>query len=88
MHCLVADAVCLEIGTNPNMGFTSFDNFGWAFLSIFHILTLEGWTDNSMNLMLNVVPSYLVVPFYVALILLGTFFALNLLTAIISTKFA
>jgi hypothetical protein len=30
---------------NPNYGVTSFDNFGWACLTIFQVITLEGWTN-------------------------------------------
>eukprot|EP00759_Apiculatamorpha_spiralis_P019666 PhF_6_TR25502/c0_g1_i2/m.35543 len=30
---------------NPNRGYTSFDHMGWAFLTIFQTMTLEGWSS-------------------------------------------
>uniref|UniRef100_A0A8B9ET53 Sodium channel protein n=1 Tax=Anser cygnoides TaxID=8845 RepID=A0A8B9ET53_ANSCY len=34
---------CLKIGPNPDYGFTSFDTFGWAFLSLFRLMTQDYW---------------------------------------------
>ena len=32
--------MCLQgFGRNPNYGYTSFDTFGWAFLSAFRLMT-------------------------------------------------
>ena len=36
--------MCLPV-TNPNYGLTSFDNFAWAMLALFQVMTLNGWTD-------------------------------------------
>ena len=38
---------CFDGGweSNPNFGFTSFDNILWAWLTIFQCVSLEGWTD-------------------------------------------
>jgi len=36
---------CGDSGVSPNGSVTSFDNIGWAFLTIFQCITLEGWTD-------------------------------------------
>jgi len=36
---------CGDSGISPNGSVTSFDNIGWAFLTIFQCITLEGWTD-------------------------------------------
>ncbi|KAM4726217.1 voltage-dependent T-type calcium channel subunit alpha-1I-like [Anableps anableps] len=37
--------VCRSSGENPNMGSISFDNIGYAWIAIFQVVTLEGWTD-------------------------------------------
>ena len=38
--------VCLSgAGTNPNFGYTSFDNFGWAMLSSFRLMTQDFWEN-------------------------------------------
>lgn len=34
---------CCKIGPNPDYGFTSFDTFGWAFLSLFRLMTQDCW---------------------------------------------
>ncbi|RLW11307.1 hypothetical protein DV515_00001314 [Chloebia gouldiae] len=34
---------CCKIGPNPDYGFTSFDTFGWAFLSLFRLMTQDYW---------------------------------------------
>ena len=37
---------CLQgFGPNPNYGYTSFDTFGWAFLSAFRLMTQDFWEN-------------------------------------------
>lgn len=36
---------------SPNYGVTNFDTFGWAFLNVFQIITLEGWSDTMLYVM-------------------------------------
>lgn len=33
--------VCVKEGTNPDNGYTSFDNFGWALLAMFRLMTQD-----------------------------------------------
>lgn len=33
--------VCVKTGTNPDNGYTNFDNFGWAFLALFRLMTQD-----------------------------------------------
>lgn len=38
--------MCLQgYGLNPNYGYTSFDTFGWAFLSAFRLMTQDYWEN-------------------------------------------
>ncbi|XP_027488171.1 sodium channel protein type 5 subunit alpha-like, partial [Corapipo altera] len=34
---------CQKTGQNPDFGYTSFDHFGWAFLSVFRLMTQDSW---------------------------------------------
>uniref|UniRef100_A0A3P8S0Q7 Ion transport domain-containing protein n=1 Tax=Amphiprion percula TaxID=161767 RepID=A0A3P8S0Q7_AMPPE len=36
--------VCLPDGPNPNKGALNFDNVGYAWITMFQVVTLEGWT--------------------------------------------
>lgn len=63
--------------------------FNIAFPELVHfeqVLTLEGWSSEQMYFFLDAIGYPLTVTFYVSLILFGSLFALNLLTAIISAK--
>lgn len=37
--------ICGKMIDNPNSGVTNFDNFASAYLQVFQIITLEGWSD-------------------------------------------
>ncbi|KAJ4920827.1 hypothetical protein JOQ06_003398, partial [Pogonophryne albipinna] len=37
--------VCLKAGRNPNYGYTSYDSFGWAFLTLFRLMTQDFWEN-------------------------------------------
>ena len=34
---------CIRFGRNPDYGYTSFDSFSWAFLSLFRLMTQDYW---------------------------------------------
>ena len=36
---------CLEKWEGPNAGITNFDNIGFAMLTVFQCVTMEGWTN-------------------------------------------
>ena len=38
-------STCLEKWEGPNYGITSFDNIGYAMLTVFQCVTMEGWTQ-------------------------------------------
>lgn len=37
--------ICVKAGKNPNYGYTSFDTFSWAFLSLFRLMTQDYWEN-------------------------------------------
>jgi hypothetical protein len=42
--CKANVSICLEKWEGPNFGITSFDNIGFAMLTVFQCVTMEGWT--------------------------------------------
>lgn len=71
----------------PNFqdGAISFDNIFMAFIAVFQVITLEDWSDLMYALQDGY--SYWVWPFFVILILLGSWFATNLALVVIATQF-
>eukprot|EP01052_Picozoa_sp_SAG31_P015838 SAG31_NODE_1029_length_10253_cov_2.979515_2_plen_787_part_00 len=67
---------------NPAYGYVSFDDFGVAVLTIFTMITLEGWTDVMYAAQDGV--SEFVWPYFVLLITFGSFISLQLFVAVIS----
>ncbi|ETE72660.1 Sodium channel protein type 5 subunit alpha, partial [Ophiophagus hannah] len=37
------NSVCVKYKENPDFGYTSFDHLGWAFLSLFRLMTQDSW---------------------------------------------
>ncbi|OWK58503.1 Sodium channel protein type 5 subunit alpha [Lonchura striata] len=48
---------CCKIGPNPDYGFTSFDTFGWAFLSLFRLMTQDYWERLYQQSLLGLAPA-------------------------------
>jgi hypothetical protein len=63
----------------------SFDNILLAVSAVFQVVTLEGWAFVLYGL--QDAHSFWVWPFFVALILLGSWFAVNLALVVIATQF-
>lgn len=78
---------CLPGWEGPNFGITSFDNMGIAGLTVFTCITLEGWTD-VMYYIENSMGNNWIWFYFVTLILLGSFFVLNLILGVLSGEFA
>ncbi|XP_042869763.1 voltage-dependent calcium channel type A subunit alpha-1-like isoform X8 [Penaeus japonicus] len=80
-------STCLELWDGPNYGITSFDNIGFAMLTVFQCITQEGWTsilywtNDALGSNFNFL-------YFVPLIVLGSFFMLNLVLGVLSGEFA
>uniref|UniRef100_A0AAQ4RDZ7 Calcium channel, voltage-dependent, N type, alpha 1B subunit, a n=1 Tax=Gasterosteus aculeatus aculeatus TaxID=481459 RepID=A0AAQ4RDZ7_GASAC len=78
---------CREYWTGPNFGITNFDNILFAVLTVFQCITMEGWVDilynandasgNTWNWL-----------YFIPLIIIGSFFMLNLVLGVLSGEFA
>ncbi|NWX24909.1 SCN2A protein, partial [Aegotheles bennettii] len=77
--------ICVKAGRNPNYGYTSFDTFSWAFLSLFRLMTQDYW-ENLYRLTLRAVgKTYMI--FFVLVIFLGSFYLINLILAVVAMAY-
>ncbi|XP_056390537.1 sodium channel protein type 2 subunit alpha isoform X4 [Hyla sarda] len=77
--------ICVKIGKNPNYGYTSFDTFSWAFLSLFRLMTQDYW-ENLYQLTLRAAgKTYMI--FFVLVIFLGSFYLVNLILAVVAMAY-
>lgn len=60
-----------------------FDNLGWAMLTIFQMITLEQWTT-VMYLLMDSNIWWMSVLFCILLIVIGSFFLLNVILAVLA----
>ncbi|XP_078259920.1 sodium channel protein type 2 subunit alpha-like isoform X3 [Rhinoraja longicauda] len=76
---------CMKAGKNPNYGYTSFDTFSWAFLSLFRLMTQDFW-ENLYQLTLRAAgKTYMI--FFVLVIFLGSFYLVNLILAVVAMAY-
>ncbi|XP_072838170.2 sodium channel protein type 2 subunit alpha-like isoform X1 [Pogona vitticeps] len=76
---------CIKAGRNPNYGYTSFDTFSWAFLSLFRLMTQDYW-ENLYQLTLRAAgKAYMI--FFVLVIFLGSFYLINLILAVVAMAY-
>ncbi|PWA18368.1 hypothetical protein CCH79_00009983, partial [Gambusia affinis] len=79
--------ICEEYWLGPNFGITNFDNILFAILTVFQCITMEGWVDILYNAndasgnMWNWL-------YFIPLIIIGSFFMLNLVLGVLSGEFA
>uniref|UniRef100_A0AC35G2Z4 Ion transport domain-containing protein n=1 Tax=Panagrolaimus sp. PS1159 TaxID=55785 RepID=A0AC35G2Z4_9BILA len=78
--------VCQVMHKNPFQGSVSFDNIGFAWVAIFLVISLEGWSD-IMHYTQDA-HSFWNWIYFVLLIVIGAFFMINLCLVVIATQFA
>ncbi|XP_072931859.1 voltage-dependent T-type calcium channel subunit alpha-1G-like [Epargyreus clarus] len=77
---------CTQRGPNPFQGTISFDNIGLAWVAIFLVISLEGWTD--IMYYVQDAHSFWDWIYFVLLIVIGSFFMINLCLVVIATQFS
>ncbi|KAG6449276.1 muscle calcium channel subunit alpha-1 isoform X2 [Manduca sexta] len=82
-----ADEICKGDWEGPNDGITSFDNIGYAMLTVFQCITLEGWTD-IMYAIANVKGNTWPWIYFVTMVIFGNFFVMNLILGVLSGEFS
>ncbi|KAK3088414.1 hypothetical protein FSP39_018877 [Pinctada imbricata] len=78
---------CRSGWIGPNDGITSFDNIGLAMLTVFQCVTMEGWTT-VLYYTNDAYGPYFNWIYFLPLIILGSFFMLNLVLGVLSGEFA
>uniref|UniRef100_A0A3Q3QWW3 Sodium channel protein n=1 Tax=Monopterus albus TaxID=43700 RepID=A0A3Q3QWW3_MONAL len=76
---------CMKIGRNPDYGYTSFDSFGWAFLSLFRLMTQDYWENLYQQTLRAAGKPYMI--FFVLVIFLGSFYLINLILAVVAMAY-
>lgn len=79
---------CTAAGENPNLGVTSFDNLFSSILTMFMIITMEGWSAvmyrgregiQGMTVFNDL--------FFIIIVIIGSFFLVNLVAAVLFVEF-
>ncbi|XP_039673920.1 sodium channel, voltage-gated, type I-like, alpha isoform X2 [Perca fluviatilis] len=76
---------CFKVGRNPDYGYTSFDSFGWAFLSLFRLMTQDYWENLYQQTLRASGKPYMI--FFVLVIFLGSFYLINLILAVVAMAY-
>ncbi|XP_045927642.1 voltage-dependent L-type calcium channel subunit alpha-1C isoform X4 [Micropterus dolomieu] len=86
-HCKHNGTECKMGWEGPNDGITNFDNFAFAMLTVFQCITMEGWTD-VLYWVNDAVGYKWPWVYFVTLIIIGSFFVLNLVLGVLSGEFS
>ncbi|XP_043822120.1 voltage-dependent T-type calcium channel subunit alpha-1I isoform X3 [Dromiciops gliroides] len=78
--------VCRTGSVNPHKGAINFDNIGYAWIVIFQVITLEGWVE-IMYYVMDAHSFYNFI-YFILLIIVGSFFMINLCLVVIATQFS
>ncbi|XP_056413582.1 voltage-dependent L-type calcium channel subunit alpha-1S isoform X1 [Hyla sarda] len=85
-QCTINGTECRGWWPGPNNGITHFDNFGFAMLTVYQCITMEGWTE-VLYWVNDAIGNEWPWIYFVSLILLGSFFVLNLVLGVLSGEF-
>uniref|UniRef100_A0A8K9WSA8 Ion transport domain-containing protein n=1 Tax=Oncorhynchus mykiss TaxID=8022 RepID=A0A8K9WSA8_ONCMY len=72
--------------SNPHKGAINFDNIAYAWIVIFQVITLEGWVE-IMYYVMDAHSFYNFI-YFILLIIIGSFFMINLCLVVIATQFS
>uniref|UniRef100_A0A8C4YMZ0 Sodium channel protein n=1 Tax=Gopherus evgoodei TaxID=1825980 RepID=A0A8C4YMZ0_9SAUR len=83
--CGNSNYICRKVGENPDYGYTSFDTFGWAFLSLFRLMTQDYWERLYQQTLRASGKIYML--FFMVVIFLGSFYLVNLILAVVTMAY-
>ena len=72
-------------GPNPNYGYTNYDNFATAYLTAFRLMTQDFWEHLYQITLRATGPMH--ITFFIFNILLGSFYLVNLILAIVAMSY-
>uniref|UniRef100_A0A3Q3EVK9 Voltage-dependent L-type calcium channel subunit alpha n=1 Tax=Labrus bergylta TaxID=56723 RepID=A0A3Q3EVK9_9LABR len=85
-RCSINGSECRPGWEGPNNGITHFDNIGFAMLTVYQCITMEGWTK-VLYWVNDAIGNEWPWVYFVPLILVGSFFVLNLVLGVLSGEF-
>ncbi|XP_034552541.1 dihydropyridine-sensitive L-type skeletal muscle calcium channel subunit alpha-1-like [Notolabrus celidotus] len=85
-RCSINGTECRPGWEGPNNGITHFDNIGFAMLTVYQCITMEGWTK-VLYWVNDAIGNEWPWIYFVPLILVGSFFVLNLVLGVLSGEF-
>uniref|UniRef100_A0A672IF76 Voltage-dependent L-type calcium channel subunit alpha n=1 Tax=Salarias fasciatus TaxID=181472 RepID=A0A672IF76_SALFA len=85
-RCIINGSECRDGWEGPNNGITHFDNIGFAMLTVYQCITMEGWTK-VLYWVNDAIGNEWPWIYFVPLILVGSFFVLNLVLGVLSGEF-
>uniref|UniRef100_A0A7N6B0V8 Voltage-dependent L-type calcium channel subunit alpha n=1 Tax=Anabas testudineus TaxID=64144 RepID=A0A7N6B0V8_ANATE len=85
-RCMINGSECRPGWEGPNNGITHFDNIGFAMLTVYQCITMEGWTK-VLYWVNDAIGNEWPWLYFVPLILVGSFFVLNLVLGVLSGEF-
>ncbi|KAM4609952.1 dihydropyridine-sensitive L-type skeletal muscle calcium channel subunit alpha-1-like [Polymixia lowei] len=85
-RCAINGSECRPGWEGPNNGITHFDNFGFAMLTVYTAITMESWTQ-VLYWVNDAIGNEWPWLYFVTLILVGSFFVLNLVLGVLSGEF-
>ena len=77
---------CRPDGPNPARGTLNFDNIGYAWIAIFQVISLESWTE--VMYLVQDSFSFWSFIFFILLVMVGAYLAVNLCLVVIATQFS
>uniref|UniRef100_A0A3Q3WTC7 Voltage-dependent L-type calcium channel subunit alpha n=1 Tax=Mola mola TaxID=94237 RepID=A0A3Q3WTC7_MOLML len=85
-RCTINGTECRASWPGPNHGITHFDNLGFSMLTVYQCITTQGWTDVLywVNDAIGMEWPWI---YFTTLILVGSFFVLNLVLGVLSGEF-
>nr|AAK55442.2 Nav1.4a [Sternopygus macrurus] len=76
---------CMKVERNPNYGYTNYDSFSWAFLSLFRLMVQDYWENLYQQTLRAAGKTYML--FFVIVIFLGSFYLVNLILAVVAMAY-
>ncbi|XP_036600933.1 sodium channel protein type 9 subunit alpha-like [Trichosurus vulpecula] len=73
--------MCVKASMNPDHNYTSFDNFGWAVLTLFRLMTLDYWENLYQQILRAAGKIYVI--FFIVIILFCSFYLMTLILAVV-----
>ncbi|XP_051842191.1 sodium channel protein type 9 subunit alpha-like [Antechinus flavipes] len=73
--------ICVKAGMNPDHNYTSFDNFSWAMLTLFRLMTLDYWEKLYQQTLRAAGKTYMI--FFIVIIVFCSFYLMTLVLAVV-----